>query len=76
MESNSEVEREEPFAELPQVRKGRPTGNSDSAQCCRRAAQEISDDKIKVAELKLENLRKLEADKIATKAIYVLVRVT
>ena len=56
-----------PVTEEPLVRKGRPVGRPDSTQRKRRTAQEISDDKIKVATLKLETLKEIEANKLANK---------
>ena len=63
----SDLEEEAPVAEAPLVRKGRPMGRPDSTQRKRRTAQEISDDKIKVATMKLEPLKEIERDKLANK---------
>ena len=56
-----------PVTEAPLVRKGRPTGRSDATQRKRRTAQEISDDKIRVAQMKLDALKETEKDKLANK---------
>ena len=63
----SDAEEEAPVVETPLVRKGRPVGRPDSTQRKRRTAQEISNDKIKVAELKLETLKEIERDTLANK---------
>ena len=64
----SDVEEDTPpVAEEPLVRKGRPTGRSDATQRKRRTAQEISDDKIRVAQMKLDALRETEQNKLANK---------
>ena len=44
----------------PQTKRGRPPGKSDSTQRSRRTAQEISDDKIRIAQMKLDALREAE----------------
>ena len=58
----SDLEEETPIPEAPLVRKGRPTGRSDATQRKRRTAQEISDDKIRVAQMKLDALRGTERE--------------
>ena len=64
----SDLEEEAPpVTEAPLVRKGRPTGRSDATQRKRRTAQEISDDKIRVAQMKLDALRETEKDKLANR---------
>ena len=63
----SDLEEAAPATEAPIVRKGRPTGRPDSTQRKRRTAQEISDDKIRVAQLKLDALKEIEATKLANK---------
>ena len=63
----SDLEEDAPITEEPLVRKGRPTGRPDSTQRKRRTAQEISDDKIRVAQLKLDTLKEIEANKLANK---------
>ena len=53
---------ESPFEEeaaLP-VKRGRPQGKGDSTQRTRRTAQEISDDKIRIAQMKLDALKEAE----------------
>ena len=61
----SDSEETAPMA--PLVRKGRPTGRPDATQRKRRTAQEISDDKIRIAQMKLDALKETEANKLATK---------
>ena len=51
----------------PQIKRGRPAGKSDSTQRTRRTAQEISDDKIRVAQMKLDALREAEERKLANR---------
>ena len=58
---------ETPVTEAPLVRKGRPTGRPDATQRKRRTAQEISDDKIRVAQMKLDALRETEREKLTSK---------
>ena len=48
-------------------RRGRPAGKSDSTQRSRRTAQEISEDKIRIAQMKLEAVRDAEERKLAAK---------
>ena len=50
---------ESPFEEIP-VKRGRPQGKTDSTQRTRRTAQEISDDKIRIAQMKLDALKEAE----------------
>lgn len=54
----SDLEEEAPVTEEPLVRKGRPTGRPDSTQRKRRTAQEISDEKIIIAQMKLDTLKR------------------
>ena len=51
----------------PQIKRGRPTGKSDSTQRTRRTAQEISDDKIRIAQMKLDALKESEEKKLSNK---------
>ena len=52
---------ESPFEEAPlPVKRGRPQGKADSTQRTRRTAQEISDDKIRIAQMKLDALKETE----------------
>ena len=44
----------------PQIKRGRPVGKTDSTQRTRRTAQEISDDKIRIAQMKLDALKETE----------------
>ena len=48
---------------LPQ--RGRPQGKPDSTKRYRRTAQDISDDKIRVAQMRLDALREMEEKRIA-----------
>ena len=50
---------ESSFEEIP-VKRGRPQGKGDSTQRTRRTAQEISDDKVRVAQMKLDALKETE----------------
>ena len=63
--SDSEVE-PEPEPE-PQPRRGRPSGQTDATKRYRRTAAEISEDKIRVAEMRLQALREAEERKLANK---------
>ena len=47
--------------------RGRPVGKPDTTQRYRRTAQEISDDKIKVVQMKLDAMKEAEALKMANK---------
>ena len=62
MNSDSEEDQNVP---LPQ--RGRPSGKNDSAKRYRRTTQEISDDKIRVAQMRLDALREMEEKRIANK---------
>ena len=63
--SDSEVE---PEAEPePQPRRGRPSGQTDAGKRYRRTAAEISEDKIRVAEMRLQALRETEERKLSNK---------
>ena len=59
----SDSEEHEPEPE-PEPKRGRPPGKTDSAQRTRRTAQEISNDKIQVAQMKLDALREAEERKL------------
>ena len=50
-------------------KRGRPVGKVDSTKRHRRTAQEISNDKISVASMKLESLKEREALNILNKNI-------
>ena len=65
-DSEQEVSDEMP---VPQIKRGRPAGKSDSTQRTRRTAQEISDDKIRVAQMKLDAVREAEERKLAARKI-------
>ena len=47
--------------------RGRPVGKPDTTQRYRRTAQEISDDKIKVVQMKLDAMKEAEALKMSNK---------
>ena len=51
----------------PQPRRGRPSGQTDATKRYRRTAAEISEDKIRVAEMRLQALREAEERKLANK---------
>ena len=53
--------------EPSESRRGRPAGKSDSTQRSRRTAQEISEDKIRIAQMKLDAVRDAEERKLANK---------
>ena len=59
METPPDHEREKP--------RGRPVGKPDSTKRYRRTAQEISDDKIKAVQMKLDAMKESEALKLANK---------
>ena len=52
-----------------EIKRGRPVGKVDSNQRYRRTAQEISDDKISIAKMKLDAMMEKEALEIANKKI-------
>ena len=52
---------------LEENRKGRPAGKVDQKPRYRRTAEQISADKIKIAEMKLDALREVEERKLASK---------
>ena len=56
-DSEQEINDEMP---APQIKRGRPAGKTDSTQRTRRTAQEISDDKIRIAHVKLDAAREAE----------------
>ena len=60
----SDSEEEDPHVEN---KRGRPAGKSDSTRRFRRTAQEISDDKIRIAQMKLDALKESEGRKLVTK---------
>ena len=51
----------------PENKRGRPAGKADSSKRCRRTAQEISDDKIRIAQMRMDTLREMEEKKLANK---------
>ena len=63
-DSEENIIDEEPPTES---RRGRPVGKTDSTQRSRRTAQEISDDKIRIAQMKLDAVREAEERKLANK---------
>lgn len=64
--ADDESQKEE---EVPRIDKprGRPVGKPDRTQRYRRTAQEISDDKIKVVQMKLDAMKESEALQMANK---------
>ena len=56
----------EPEAE-PEPRRGRPRGQADATKRYRRTASEITQDKIRIAEMRLEALREAEDRKLSNK---------
>ena len=58
---------EEIIDEMPPPKRGRPAGKTDSTQRTRRTAQEISDDKIRIAQMKLDAVRDAEERKLSAK---------
>ena len=69
MSSDSEEDHvtEEVPADVPENKRGRPAGKTDSTKRFRRTAQEISDDKVRIAELRSDALRESEERKLANK---------
>ena len=57
---------EEPQTQIAEKR-GRPAGKTDSTRRLRRTAQEISDDKVRIAQMKLDTLKEGEERKLANK---------
>ena len=66
MDSGSE-EQDAPIEPEVAGKRGRPVGKADQTKRFRRTAQEISDDKIKVAQMKLDALRETEEKRLANK---------
>ena len=66
-ESMAETEMETPPDHEREKPRGRPVGKPDSTKRYRRTAQEISDDKIKVVQMKLDAMKESEALKLANK---------
>ena len=54
-------------ADAPENKRGRPAGKSDSTKRFRRTAQEISDDKIRIVQMRLDALRETEERKLVNK---------
>ena len=65
----SESEEENIIDEAPptESKRGRPVGKPDSTQRSRRTAQEISDDKIRIAQMKLDALREADERRVANR---------
>ena len=57
----------EEIIEEEQKKRGRPPGKQDQKPRYRRTAEEISADKLRIAEMKLTALRESEEQKLATK---------
>ena len=68
---DSDSEEDAPSTEAPppapDVKRGRPVGKTDQKPRFRRTAQDISDDKIKIATMKLDALKEAEAARLANK---------
>ena len=58
--SDSEEENFSDNAPPPEIKRGRPVGKTDSTQRTRRTAQGISDDKTRIAQMKLDALKETE----------------
>ena len=67
MDSGSEEQDDAPVEQELTGKRGRPVGKVDQTKRFRRTAQEISDDKIKVAQMKLDALRETEEKRLANK---------
>ena len=59
-DSEGESFTDETSADVVEDKRGRPVGKSDSSKRFRRIAQEISDDKIRIAQMRLDALRETE----------------
>ena len=64
---SSEEEEEELPEEAPPAKRGRPAGRADDKPRYRRTAAQISEDKIRIAEMKLQAVRDAEAKKVERK---------
>ena len=60
-DSEQEINDEMP---APQIKRGRLAGKTDSTQRTRRTAEEISDDKIRIAQMNLDAVREAEQRKL------------
>ena len=70
MDDSENSEEEPPSTEAPppqDVKRGRPVGKADQKPRYRRTAQEISDDKVKIAQMKLDALKEAEEARLANK---------
>ena len=68
MSSDSEEDQNNVINEPPpETRRGRPQGKAESTKRTRRTAQEISDDKIRIAQMRLDALREIEEKRLANK---------
>ena len=65
--SNSSEEESFTEAAPEESARGRPAGKADSTKRFRRTAQEISDDKVRIAQMRLDALRESEERKLANK---------
>ena len=63
-------EEDAPSTEAPpqDVKRGRPVGKADQKPRYRRTAQEISDDKVKIAQMKFDALKEAEEARLAKKS--------
>ena len=64
---SSEEEEEELPEEVPPAKRGRPAGRADEKPRYRRTAAQISEDKIRIAEMKLQAVRDAEVAKAERK---------
>ena len=68
MDDSENPEEEPPNTEAaPPQKRGRPVGKADQTPRYRRTAQEISDDKVKIAQMKLDALKEAEEARLANK---------
>ena len=67
MSDSEEVNSIDDTPAVPENKRGRPAGKTDSTKRFRRTAQEISDDKVRIAQMRLDALRESEERKLANK---------
>ena len=67
MDPDSEEVAPSTEAPPPDVKRGRPAGKTDQKPRYRRTAQEINDDKIKIAQMKLDALKEAEEARLTNK---------
>ena len=72
MDSDSEKEQSASIDEVSQdnsAKRGKPAGKADQKPRYRRTAQEISDDKIRIAQMRLDALRETEEKRLSSKKL-------